>query len=149
MSRESSIVSDADSDEDAEEAEEADSSADEVSDEEDSEPDDTALSDVQAQPRLAGFASRDMFEDDTTQTVAGAAMSDDDDGDYAGVEDLSDDEEDVGESNDSSVLRAAEQDLRDEFERTEQRRNADSMTDGMDTMFLQRDEAFARRLGLQ
>ncbi|KAK1061450.1 hypothetical protein LTR74_011077 [Friedmanniomyces endolithicus] len=149
MSRESSIVSDADSDEEAEEAEEADSSADEVSDEEDSEPDDTALSDVQAQPRLARFASRDMFEDDTTQTVAGAAMSDDDDGDYAGVEDLSDDEEDIGESNDSSVLRAAEQDLRDEFERTEQRRNADSMTDGMDTMFLQRDEAFARRLGLQ
>ncbi|KAK0281819.1 hypothetical protein LTR35_002996 [Friedmanniomyces endolithicus] len=146
MSRESSIVSDADSDE---EAEEADSSADEASDEEDSEPDESALSDVRAQLRLAGFASRDMFEDDTAQAVTGATMSDDDDGDYAGVEDLSDDEEDIGESNDLSVLRAAEQDLRDEFERTEQRRNADSMTDGMDTMFLQRDEAFARRLGLQ
>ncbi|KAK1820682.1 hypothetical protein LTR12_004846 [Friedmanniomyces endolithicus] len=146
MSRESSIVSDADSDE---EAEEADSSADEASDEEESEPDESALSDVRAQLRLAGFASRDMFEDDTAQAVTGATMSDDDDGDYAGVEDLSDDEEDIGESNDLSVLRAAEQDLRDEFERTEQRRNADSMTDGMDTMFLQRDEAFARRLGLQ
>ncbi|KAK0288748.1 hypothetical protein LTR35_003147 [Friedmanniomyces endolithicus] len=148
MSREGSTVSDVDSEEEAEEADSSD--AEEVSDEEESEPDETALSDDQAQPRLAGFASRDMFEDDTVQAVAGAAMSDGDDDDYAGVEDVSDDEDDdIGESNDFSVLRAAEQDLRDEFERTEQRRNADSMTDGMDTMFLQGDEAFARRLGLQ
>ncbi|TKA74579.1 hypothetical protein B0A55_06313 [Friedmanniomyces simplex] len=128
MSREDSTVSDADSED---EAEEGDSSANEGSDEEDSQPD------------------GDMFEDDTMQAVAGAIASDEDDGDYAGVEDMSDDDEDADDANDQGVMRAAEQDLREEFERTEQRRNADSMTEDMDTMFLQEDEAFARRLNLQ
>lgn len=98
--------------------------------------------------RLAGLKADNVFFDDIQQAVAGAAMDSanaSDDDDYAGVEEISDDE---GSVKDSQVMRAAEADLIDEFERTEERRNANVMTAEMDTMFLQDDDALARRLSL-
>lgn len=128
------------------EGEEEDSSADDdTSDEEEGEPNGLALSGAQnwnsteKGERLAGLNAGDMFMNDAFQAVAGAEMDDQesDDDDYAGVEDVSDDEEFVEEPNSKNALRAAEQDLIDEFERTEERRDATNMTADMDTMLLQ------------
>ena len=110
-------------------------------------------------PRLAGFEIEDddmfnemtMIDDTPTSTGAepGAEESDDD---YAGVEKVSDsDASDEGEQEEyeQSVLRSAEKDLIDEFERTEQHRNTSMMTMDMDGMGIDDDEALARRWSLQ
>ncbi|KAK5680595.1 hypothetical protein LTS10_007528 [Elasticomyces elasticus] len=144
--RPESTVSDADSEDGAEEA---DSSANEGSDDEDSEPDVMALSGAQ-RLRLAGFEAGDMFADDSVDAVAGANASDENDDDYAGVEDVSDDGEDMGNANGLGVLRAAaEQDLIEEFPIDEELRIAEDMTEDLDAMALQRDEALAQSLSLQ
>ncbi|KAK4547717.1 hypothetical protein LTR36_000675 [Oleoguttula mirabilis] len=137
------------------EADEDESSAnDDTSDEEEGEPNEFALSDAQKWDsmdgqRLAGLDEDDMFMDDASQAVAGAEIDDDDeseDNDYAGVEDVSDDEEFVSEPHSNKkALRAAEQDLIDEFERAEERRDATTMTTDMDTMFLQDDTLLRAR----
>ncbi|KAI6887881.1 hypothetical protein KC360_g373 [Hortaea werneckii] len=127
-----------------------DSSA--MSDDDEDETDQTdgmALSGTQdSREHLAGLKADDMFSGDASQAVAGASMSSTNassDDDYAGVEDISDDE---GSVKASDMLRAAEEDLIDEFERTEERRNANSMTSDMDTMYLRDDDDLLRDLGL-
>lgn len=121
------------------------------------EPDAIALSDAQKwdsmnhEHRLAGLETGDTFMDDVSPTVAGASTDQEgisEDDEYAGVEDLSDGEESVGDSHDKNVLRSAEQDLIEEFEHTEERHNANDVTADMGTMFLQDDAASARQLGL-
>ncbi|KAK3116310.1 hypothetical protein LTR53_003500 [Teratosphaeriaceae sp. CCFEE 6253] len=133
-----------------EDAEEGDSSDGEGSDEAASQPDAFALPGAESlqekgSQRLAGLEAGDMFMDEDMQAVAGAQASDDENDGYAGVDDVSDDEDDV---DDRSVMRAVEQDLRNEFEQAEQRRNADSLSTGMNTMLLQTSDALAQSLGL-
>ncbi|KAK5128350.1 hypothetical protein LTR85_003018 [Meristemomyces frigidus] len=139
-------------------ADDDDSSAiEDTEDEGEGEPNGVALSDAERrisgdnEQRLAGLEAGDMFMDDAAQGVAGAEMDDgeSEDDDYAGVEDVSDDEDSVDEPHSKNALRAAEQDLIDEFERTEERRDATSMTADMDTMFLQdNSHPRVRRLSL-
>ena len=104
-----------------------------------------ALSGAQnSEQRLAGLKSNGQ----SGQAKGGAATDSancSDDDDYAGVEDISDDEDFV---QDSQVLKAAEADLIDEFERSEDRRKTNVMTAEMDGMFLQDEDALARRLSL-
>jgi hypothetical protein len=100
------------------------------------------------QTSLAGLLDDDMFASETSQTAAGAGTPDDDDNDYTGIEDLSDNEE-TGEGHEENIMLAAEQDLIDEFKRTEDRRNAHAMTNAVGGLFLEDDHAaLARDLGL-
>ena len=148
------------------EDDEGDSSATEEHDDTTEDPDVSALSGAQGQPggetgkRLAGHdrKRRDMLEDivvaDDTQTVAGAddeQYEGSDGNDYEDVENVSvsDDEESADEDEDRSILRSAEQDLINEFERQEQRQHATVMTNDMTLMALDEDKALARRLSLQ
>ena len=133
--------------EDESEGDGSSSTMEEVEDEDAGEPDVIALSDAQewdtmiGGQRLAGLSANDIV-----QSVAGTQEGGSDDYDYAGIEDISDDEEFIGDSHLRSIMRAAEEDLIDEFERAEGRRNANAMTAEMDTMFLQdNNDASARR----
>lgn len=159
-SRRSEVVTPGDSEDDDGEG---DSSAIEEQKSAVDEPDALALSGAQQQAvvpaarRLAGHKSieADMFNDtdmtEDIQAVAGAendgAGSDDDD--YADVENVSNSEESEDEVDERNILRSAERDLIDEFERTEERRNANTVAFDMNDMTLQEDEALARRLSLQ
>lgn len=107
--------------------------------------------------RLAGHTlDDDMFMTDTAHTVEGAEREIDgseDDNDYAGVQNVSDSDDSDFEDDERTILRSAEQDLIDEFENTEQRRNANSIMMDLDQMGLfddnvDNDEALARRLNL-
>lgn len=122
-----------------------------VQNEEDHEPDVFALPGALASEakdhRLAGFEAGDMFASDTPQTSAGTSASGDDD-DYAGVDEVSDEDE-VVETGRRNVRRAVEQDLIEEFERTEEQRETGAITEELDAMILQHDDATAaRELGL-
>ena len=142
--------------------EEGDSSAIEEQKSTGEEPDAFALSDAQQQVfngaavRLTGheLEEHDMFKDvsmtDEEQAVAGAQQSRNgiDDNDYADVEYVSDSDESQDGADERSILRSAERDLIGEFERTEQRRNASTVTFDMNGMALHEDEALARRLSL-
>ena len=87
---------------------------------------------------------------DAAQAVAGAEHHlDGSDDDYADVENVSDSEASEYEADERSILKSAEHDLIDEFERTEDRRNTNIMTNDMNDMALHEDEALARRLSLQ
>ncbi|KAK5169715.1 uncharacterized protein LTR77_005693 [Saxophila tyrrhenica] len=126
-------------------------------------PDDFALSSATqsqslrgAGQRLAGLKSghgelSDTDMDDAAQAVGGAeddeaGVSDDDD--YAGVDNVSDSgEEDLGLSG-NQILRSAEQDLIQEFEKAEQRRSASTVTRDLDVLGLDDFDMDARSLGL-
>ena len=156
----SAVIDDGQSDD-----ENGDSSAIEEQQDTTEEPDAFALSGAQqsfdeAAKRLAGheFGDQDMFENmsmtASSQAMAGATRdgygSDDDD--YADVENVSDSEvsgAEGDEDDERSILRSVEKDLIDEFERTEQRQNANIMMMDMNDMALDEDEALARRLSLQ
>ncbi|KAK5133400.1 hypothetical protein LTR08_007739 [Meristemomyces frigidus] len=93
-----------------------------------------------------------MFVSAEPQAVAGAEIdaekaSESGDDDYAGVEDVSDDDdEDIsGVPGSPDMLRAAELDLIDEFERTEERQSANDITADMDTMDLQEESQSTTR----
>ena len=126
------------------------------------EPDVFALSSARqhefdAARRLAGLEGEDddMFQDmeinDATQAVAGDEFKIDgsEDNDYVDVDDVSDSDASDGENDELHVLQSAERDLIDEFERTEQRRNANTVTNDMSEMAIHEEEALARRLSLQ
>ena len=127
------------------------------------EPDAFALPDTQSQDsskatqRLAGHEPEgdEMFQDMSKADIMQSTEDTDcildvnEDEDYADVDNVSDSEEsDYDEADESSILRSAEQDLIDEFEKTEERRNANAMTIDMNEMALDEDEALARRLSL-
>lgn len=106
--------------------------------------------------RLAGFGMEndDMFNEmtmiDDAQAVTGVERdADGSDDDYGDVENFSDSEASDDEEDEHGVLRSAEKDLIDEFERMEQRRNANMMVIDMHGMAIDDDEALARRLSLQ
>ena len=110
----------------------------------------------EAAQHLAGHKSRDedMFHavvwDDTPQAFAGAECDpNESDEDYADVENVSDSDESETDQDDRGILRSAEQDLIDEFERTEQRRNASSMANDLNDLDLQEDTAIARHWNSQ
>ena len=75
--------------------------------------------------------------------------NDDNDDDYADVENISDSEESIVDSNENNVLRSAEMDLIQEFERTEIPRNATSMTNDMDEMNLTDEPDHTLRFSLE
>lgn len=129
----------------------------------DREPDVLALSD-EIQPgvsasaqRLAGYTSggMDMFSvaatHDAGDAIGGAEREHEgsDDDDYADVENVSNSDSSEDEGEDDGILQSAEKDLISEFERTEQRRDANAVTNTMSGMALQDDEALAQRLSLQ
>ncbi len=90
----------------------------------------------------------DMSVSETPQASAGAGQEDvsDDEDDYAEFEDVSDsDGEESNVDDEPSILRNAEKDLIQEFQKTEQRRNATAMTTGLDDMNL-RSEGDANEL---
>lgn len=110
-----------------------------------------------AERRSAGSKSsnEDVIMDDD---VAGAEQDSDDDDQYADVEDISDSEvSDAGDVKESRVRRAAEGDLIGEFEREEQRKeqrkDTDSMSNAINDMAIDDDEArdiaIAQQLSLQ
>lgn len=109
-----------------------------------------------AERRSAGLRSNseDMV---MSEGVMGAQDStdDDDDGQYADVEDVSDSDmsDDDGDIDESRVLRSVESDLIGEFERSEQRREANGVTTAIHGMALDDDEArdiaLAQELSLQ
>ncbi|WPH02815.1 Hypothetical protein R9X50_00568300 [Acrodontium crateriforme] len=91
------------------------------------EPDASALSVVRK--RLAGLQSGD----DSEQATSGAEQEDSDD-EYAGLDEISDDDDDDEKTEvekEADVLRNAELDLIQEFERKEHRRTTDSALDHM------------------
>lgn len=110
-----------------------------------------ALSGAQSpngEQRLAGLQRSEAFMNNGREAISGAEDGSSPDGDYADVENITDDEEPVGGLHNGSLLRAAEQDLIEEFERTEQRRSANVVTEGMNDMLIQDGEALARRLSM-
>lgn len=97
----------------------------------------------------------DMFQEtdgsQNLQAVAGAELElaeSDYDNDYADVEDVSDSDESESDANENSILRSAENDLINEFERNEGRLNTNLMLNDMNDMALN-DEALAIELSLQ
>lgn len=98
----------------------------------------------------------DMIMSDE-MTGAQQSTDEDDDDQYADVEDVDDseisDDDDDGDLDESRVLRSAEDDLIGEFERSEQRREANGVANAMDGMALHDDEAhdiaLAQELSLQ
>ena len=113
---------------------------------------------VRAERRSAGPQSKDedtMMDDGDMQAAAGAEESTDDDDQYADVEDISDSEESDGEgdTNAKKILRSAENDLIGEYERSEQRKAANGVTNAINDMALEDDEvrdiALAQELSLQ
>lgn len=144
-----------------------DSNADDEDDGTVDDPDVSALPSAHSQnggetrKRLAGQEPKQQAifgADDIAQTVAGA---DEDsakicnDDDYVGVENVSDVDEfgepvdDYASDDSDEALEAAEQELIDEFERTEPRRIANGITNDMTFMALDEEQALARRLSLQ
>jgi len=126
------------------ESDDDDSSASDEQDDSTKEADVFALS---GEHSLAGHCMNDTYRNDMFQATAGAEEEEEvsPDGDYADVENISDDEDSVGDLHDGRLMRSAEQDLIQEFERTEHKHNANTMTEGMNEMLIQ-DDALARRL---
>lgn len=102
--------------------------------------------------RLAGYHINDenMFTE-ASQVIGGAELDDlvSDDDDYAGVENVSDGEDSEADVDESSILMSAEQDLIDEFERTEQRRNTNHVMSSMNGMAINEEQALDRDLDLE
>jgi len=126
------------------------------------EPDVSALASVRQQHkgkaalRLPGheLTGDDLFSDihmGDAQASPGAQVDEkaaSDDEDYAGLEDVSESDDDEVEMAEATILKSVEQDLIEEFEMTEQRRIASTVTTNLDVMALRDDEDTARRLGL-
>lgn len=107
--------------------------------------------------RLAGITSdtRDTVHnkgsDEEMQALSGAERLEcENDDDYADVEDVSDSEGSDDGEDEHTVLRSAEQDLINEFERTEERRNADNMVVNLNGMGIDDDgdDVIARHLSM-
>jgi len=124
------------------------------------EPDVSALSGAlrnQYTPRLTGTANdaknamHEEIAEDGMQALSGAERLEcENDDDYADVEDVSDsDGSDDGED-EQNVLRSAEEDLINEFERTEERRTADNMVINLNDMGIDDDgdDVIARHLSM-
>lgn len=95
-----------------------------------------------------------MKDDDAVAGAGALQSSDDDDDQYADVEDISDSDlsDDEGDLNESQVLRSVENDLIGEFERSEQRREANGVTNAIHDMAIDdeaHDIALAQHLSLQ
>lgn len=105
-----------------------------------------------AAPRSAGHDLDEGTKMMTDVNVSAGASEYDfvfgDEDDYAGVENVSDSDDERSEVGEASILRSAEQDLIAEFETTETRRNASRMTFEMDLMDLEGAENAALGLGL-
>lgn len=113
---------------------------------------------VAAMRRSAGPRSKDedmIMSDDVPATAGAVQDTDDDDDQYADVEDIEESEasDDDGDINECDVRRAAESDLIGEFERSEQRREASGVTNAIQDMALEDDEAndiaLAQELSIQ
>lgn len=140
------------------EDDEGDSSATEEDDDTAEDPDVSALPGAQRQSggetgkRRAGHHRNRPYMFENTQAVAGADEDEyqgSDENDYEDIDNISDDEESEDEVDERNLLRSAEKDLIDEFERKEQRLNATVMTHDMTFMDLNEEGDLARRLSLQ
>lgn len=103
-------------------------------------------------PRLAGLKTEDddvIFDAEMLVDMQGVDVDDNESEDgYADVENVSDSEVAEDEDDENDVLRSAERDLIDEFERTEQRRSANAVTLDLSDMAIDDDAALAGQLNV-